>query len=298
VNGDSFDLAANSVIAMINGQWAIFCYGAKHTWLGTLTYAGYTFASDANDPLQFQVDENKGYVYIHGKGTVTMPDKSIVRLGSDAGPDGNAPATPTTAASPAILFQDNFDSNANGWDTGKQSDTDGDLDRQIIDGKYRLALTSKQDYFYAISSIPKFSAKDFLFSIDATVLDISATPGDLELGFTLREANGVDGKRYEFLFYNDNTFAINLWPSADPQTIKSLLTGNMGTAKLEKGATNTFAIQANGSTFTFYIDGNKIDSFTDTTIDEAGSISIWLGLLEADQSVTMEFDNLTIQAIP
>jgi len=161
-----------------------------------------------------------------------------------------------------------------------------------------MTLTSKQDYFYAISSIPNFSAKDFLFSVDATLLDTSATSGDLELGFTLREANGVDGKRYEFLFYNDNTFAINLWPSADPLSIKSLLTGNLGTARLEKGATNTFAIQAKGSTFTFYINGNKIDSFTDTTITEAGSISLWLGLLKADQSVTMEFDNLTIQAVP
>jgi len=68
---------------MLNGGWAVFCYGAKHTWIGTLTYAGYTFASDANDPLKFIVDENKGYVYVGGKGSVTSPDGSIINLEAD-----------------------------------------------------------------------------------------------------------------------------------------------------------------------------------------------------------------------
>jgi hypothetical protein len=213
-----------------------------------------------------------------------------------AGAADTAQATPTTSVGSVILFQDNFDSNANGWELGKYSNPSGDLDRQIIDGKFRLTLISKQDYFYVLSSVPNFTAKDFLFSIDATIFDTSATLGDLVLGFTLREA--YNGGRYEFDFYNDNSYAINLWPSADPKSIKYILTGDMGTAKLEKGITNTFAIQANGPTFTFYINGNKIDTLTDTTINEAGSMTLWLGLIKTNQSVTMEFDNLTIQNIP
>ena len=212
--------------------------------------------------------------------------------------DDNSQATPTPSAGTAILFKDNFSSNANGWEIGKQSDKDGDLNREIIDSKYRMTLTSKQDYFWVITSVPNFSAKDFLFSIDATILDTSATPGNLVLGFTIREANGVNGKRYNFNFYNDNSYIVDVWPSADYQSIKNILMGRIETTKLEKGITNTFAIQANGSTFTFYINGNKIDTFTDTTINEAGSISLWLGLYIPGQSVTIEFDNLTIQEIP
>jgi hypothetical protein len=55
------------------------CSGGKHTWKGQLTYKGYTFASDENDPLQFRVEE-AGYVYVKGKGTVTFPDGTAVTL--------------------------------------------------------------------------------------------------------------------------------------------------------------------------------------------------------------------------
>ncbi len=58
----------------------LFCYGAKHTWIGTLTYGGYTFISDKDEPLQFMVDKDKGYVYVKGKGTVKMPDGKTVKL--------------------------------------------------------------------------------------------------------------------------------------------------------------------------------------------------------------------------
>lgn len=61
-------------------SWVLWCYGAKHTWIGELTYAGHTFASDDGDPLQFLIDEHKGYVYVAGKGTVTLPDGTSVTL--------------------------------------------------------------------------------------------------------------------------------------------------------------------------------------------------------------------------
>jgi len=79
VQGNTFSFRG-TVISIRNGQMVIWCYGAKHTWIGTLIYSGYTFASDANDPLQFEVDQNRGYVYIGGSGTVTSPDGSVETL--------------------------------------------------------------------------------------------------------------------------------------------------------------------------------------------------------------------------
>ena len=73
-------LVVSGDIPMINSQFVVFCYGAKSTWIGTLTYAGYTFASDASDPLQFTVVQGQGYVYTGGTGTVTSPDGSVVTL--------------------------------------------------------------------------------------------------------------------------------------------------------------------------------------------------------------------------
>ena len=58
-----------------------FCHGAVHTWGGTgLEYAGFIFDSDVNNPLQFTVDADIGYVHIGGTGTVTMPDGEVIEL--------------------------------------------------------------------------------------------------------------------------------------------------------------------------------------------------------------------------
>jgi hypothetical protein len=78
VKGTSFTIKGK--ISMRNNQWVIWCYGAKHTWIGTLTYAGYTFASDTVDPLQFVIDQNRGYVYLAGKGSVTSPGGTVTNL--------------------------------------------------------------------------------------------------------------------------------------------------------------------------------------------------------------------------
>jgi hypothetical protein len=82
----------NEQITMINGHFSFFCWGAKHTWLGKLKYAGFTFDSDAQQPLQFTVDKDLGYVYIGGKGTVTYPDKTSVELPLSAPVAGSVPA--------------------------------------------------------------------------------------------------------------------------------------------------------------------------------------------------------------
>ena len=78
VEGNTFSFRGSASIR--DGRMTIWCYGARHTWTGKLTYADYTFDSDENDPLQFVIDEHKGYVYVTGKGTVTLPDGSEVTL--------------------------------------------------------------------------------------------------------------------------------------------------------------------------------------------------------------------------
>ncbi|MFM8320636.1 MAG: NPCBM/NEW2 domain-containing protein, partial [Chloroflexota bacterium] len=86
------NVRATGSLAIRNNKLLFWCYGAKHTWLGTLTYHGYTFASEAADPLTFVVDAALGYRYAGGSGTVTFPDGSqyTLPLGTvqpTAGPD-------------------------------------------------------------------------------------------------------------------------------------------------------------------------------------------------------------------
>jgi hypothetical protein len=67
-------------LSIREGGLTIWCYGAKHTWRNTLTYGGHTFASDEEDPLQFTLDRQKGYVYVGGEGSVELPDGTVVAL--------------------------------------------------------------------------------------------------------------------------------------------------------------------------------------------------------------------------
>ncbi len=66
--------------ALPDGRRSYFVPGATHTWVGRATLYGYVFESDKDDPLRFAIDEDKGYYYVSGKGTITMPDGTVVKL--------------------------------------------------------------------------------------------------------------------------------------------------------------------------------------------------------------------------
>jgi hypothetical protein len=80
-NGELYFLVGGQMQIPLRGSgFVLWCYGAEHTWIDKATYAGYTFASDKDNPLLFRVDKNAGYLYISGKGIVTMPDGKKVTL--------------------------------------------------------------------------------------------------------------------------------------------------------------------------------------------------------------------------
>ena len=67
-------------VSFVNGRIALWCYGAKHKWIGTIEFSDYVFASDENDPMQFQIVQNEGYKFIGGIGVLTYPDGKQVSL--------------------------------------------------------------------------------------------------------------------------------------------------------------------------------------------------------------------------
>jgi hypothetical protein len=77
---DDAGFQASGTISMINGEFALWCPGAQHSWAGTLSYEGYTFASDAVRPLRFRVETDGSYKYVGGAGTVTQQDGSEITL--------------------------------------------------------------------------------------------------------------------------------------------------------------------------------------------------------------------------
>jgi len=71
------------MVERFGGQFHLWCNGAKHTWIGrheNIQGAIALIDSDKENPLQFKIDKEKGYVYQKGKGTVTMSDGKVIKL--------------------------------------------------------------------------------------------------------------------------------------------------------------------------------------------------------------------------
>ncbi len=198
-----------------------------------------------------------------------------------------------------ILFEDDFSSNNNGWDVGLSSDDYGEVDSTITDGQYVVTMTGKQEYFFAITSIPDFSAKDFVWSMDATILESTASTGNMLLALSVREVDGLSGKHYSFSIFNDGTSSGEVWPTKKYQDVIEFWSYEANDAiTLGPGVVNKISLEVNDSTFTLYVNGQKIKEVTDATVTEAGEISFSLAMYKPGETLKIAFDNLIITAIP
>ena len=108
---------------------------------------------------------------------------------------------PTSFASTGeLLYLEDFSDNSRGWDVETSSDDFGKTNKNVVDGKYRISLSSEMGFLFDITSIPEFSGADYLLVMDVSVIALQASPGDLSLQFSLREVDGVNGKHYAFDF--------------------------------------------------------------------------------------------------
>ncbi len=198
-------------------------------------------------------------------------------------------------ADTGTLFREDFSNNDQGWDLDSTSDEYGQTTREIVDGRYVLTCTGSQDYYIVLTSIPGFVEKDFILSMDVTVLENALASGDFSIEFSLREADGIAGRHYAFIFYNDATSYGEVWPTGNYEDLVSLWENESNSAiKLKPGVKNTVRIEAIGTTFSVYINDQLVKTVTDSTILDAGEASINLALNTPGQTVKVAFDNLVI----
>lgn len=80
VAGDAFMIEVKEgSLPIYGGGITIWCSGIEHVWIGEQSYADHIFHSDSDDPLRFLLD-SRGYVYVGGTGTVTLPDGTKATL--------------------------------------------------------------------------------------------------------------------------------------------------------------------------------------------------------------------------
>jgi hypothetical protein len=99
--------------------------------------------------------------------------------------------------------------------------------------------------------------------------------------------------------FNDSSSSGEVWPTKDYTSIVEFWSREPNPAiNFDKGTTNNISVEANGTKLTLYVNGQLINTVTDATIEDAGEISINIGLNKPNQALTIALDNLTIKSIP
>lgn len=225
--------------------------------------------------------------------TAVPPTSTATLLPPTSTPESTATLPPPTA-DPGILYQDDFSTNDNGWETGVVPSDGGTVEMDVVDGQYVVTISSKREYFSALLSVPNFSAKDYIASMDVTVLDTTVTniTDGLWLSFDAR-ANGPQYYSYSFFMGDSQFIRSNTWETKDDVILWDWT--NLDALNLNKGVTNRFKFEINGSDFALYLNDEKINSATDDGLDQPGEMSFTVLLAEANQTLTIAFDNLLIE---
>jgi hypothetical protein len=209
------------------------------------------------------------------------------------------PETPSTQVTGEnILYVEDFFSNEKGWATGKEDISNGEVTREIADGKYLIKLKCSGKICVSLTNIPLFHDANYTLTIDTKVIKSTKSKEKMSLEFSLREVDPEFWKHYDFVIDGDGTSYLDLWLTGKIENIVSLWSHSADNRfSLKDGITNTIEIRMIGSTISASVNGEKIDSVIDTSIGDAGTITIILSLSEPGE-IQIEFDNLTIKEAP
>ena len=282
VDGDSLEVSpAGSTISMVNGEWALFCSGARHRWIGTLTYAGYTFASDSVNPLQFQLLAS-GYVNTGGSGKVTLPNGVTVILGMGNGPLAN------WAPFDKIYFEDEFNDDSRDWSTG---DVAGDYwvgSRLVRGGVLDWDGTSVQ----GMSSVQWPSNPGVPDELSDVMVSVVAKLGNPEMdgfyGLVVRARD--DYNYYALVLDSEQMFAFFLNSNGERKTLIDW-TAN---PYVSEDGWNTMTVAASGRHFSLFFNDRLLSETEDATI-ASGKNGIMVDVREAGEKLQVQFDGFQLR---
>lgn len=182
------------------------------------------------------------------------------------------------------ILADNFDSNANDWNTGENNSDYLTGTQRVADGKYHWEATAKQGVFW--SGTPKLKEmSDFYFTAQARQV---SGPKTAAYGVLFRWLD--DNNFYYFRIADDGTYSFysqikNEW--------KTLIDAK-SSAAIRPGEANQITVEAVGSRFVFYINGQQVDDSNDQAL-ERGVVGLGIELNDKGDEGVFEFDNVEVR---
>ena len=190
-----------------------------------------------------------------------------------------------------VIYCEEFNDNRNNWAIGQ---FDADLvttTTEMQDGKFILEKVGKPKSGYSGGGVVSWyklaSASDF--AVSATV-KITSKNRDVAWGFTFRQDNLNTKNLYDFEIYKQGTY--NFLKLSEGVWTPLLL--NKSNNAIQQNAENTLTIVGEGNKFTFFVNGELINSYSDSSI--SGTI-ISLAMTQAEgATATYTIDNILVRA--
>jgi serine/threonine protein kinase len=174
-----------------------------------------------------------------------------------------------------LVMNDPLSDNSLGYSWTEGSDTGGDR-CEFTGGKYVVLSASQGGIYTCFSNI---SVVNFAYQVNLTVIAGNSA------GIVFRSDN--NGDLYYFQIGLDQTFELYLVSASHGQNY--LTSGLLNVTINGLGQSNTIAVVANGSTIDLYVNGQKIDSVTDSTFSQG-----YVGVAAAAASTEVAFSNAVV----
>ncbi len=195
------------------------------------------------------------------------------------------------AAERVILLQDDFSSNRNGWNLEPTEGDDYNRTVVLVDEKLRVTVATKPGAATGFSTgnwVPFGIIKDFYLSVEATLVE---APDRAGLVFGFRD----DGGENAYRIYFRNTGLYELWLLKDNEWQPAIRRGNFGDAmSLDVGEKNLIVLTVKDSAIAISVNGQDLAAVLDDRLDVSGQIWIGANVPQANQIVTVDFDNILI----
>lgn len=195
--------------------------------------------------------------------------------------------TPTKVDTKITSLYDTFDNNKNDWNLEEKEGERVKFKESIKNGKLYFEMTAIQSVILddTVRSQP-------IVNLDMSVdgYQESGSPeGDYALVF-----RKLDKENYYIFGVNQNYQEYFFSVRKDGEWTDLIKFKKSTIVKVD--GVNKLRVVASGSKFTFYINGQQIDTYTDSTISEGGQVGVACELYNVDDVGTFSFDNFSIQA--
>jgi hypothetical protein len=184
-----------------------------------------------------------------------------------------------------IVLADDFSAEGDIWSVGDYDDTLVDGSRSIDGGIYRWEAEAFDDFvWWSIPDADEIS--DLYLAVDARLID---GVSDAQYGLIFRRDENKD--YYLFLVGDDGYYEFVRVSGGDWTTLVDWTES----IAVQSGEVNRLEVIAQGSQFTFYINGEYVDEFSDDQLT-SGKPALVLGLKEEGDTSVVEFDNFELRA--